>query len=300
MGIKGQIPWNKGLTKETDQRVKQYSETNKKIINRKPSKPRKYSKDPNDWKIKCGKCGYDMVYTHQGSYINALRKNEKNPNELIKCQTCHNYHKNTYNKNKYKNITLTEKKLIISQNAKKRWANYSAEERDAIFRKMLNNIMNRDPALREIQYKKVSEANKKRMLELKYENQFKPGYNKESINFIITVLNKRFNTEFRHAESTKGEFKVYDSINKCFYFADAYCEKLNIWIEIDEHPKFKNNKLRIHHIPKHYRIKELVKCNIIRFKMTKNYKTKQVLSIKEYYNDIINHGINLEEQIKFV
>lgn len=63
---KGKIPWNKGLTKETDERVKLSEETKKKIGNK--SKGRKHSKETkkymseltkeryaNGWEVKCGR-----------------------------------------------------------------------------------------------------------------------------------------------------------------------------------------------------------------------------------------------------
>lgn len=72
---------------------------------------------------------------------------------------------------------------------------------------------------------------------------FKPSYNEATIPYIENILNKEFNTNFRHAETEGGEFRVYDKEFQRTYYADAYCVRLNIWIEFDEPGKFRNGKL---------------------------------------------------------
>jgi hypothetical protein len=91
----------------------------------------------------------------------------------------------------------------------------------------------------------------------------RPLYNKETIPYIVDILNVRYNTEFRHAECNNGEFRIYDKELKRFYFADAYSEELNMWIEFDEPDKFKNGELLETHIERETRIRNCIPDVII-------------------------------------
>lgn len=288
---KQRIPWNKGLTKETDNRVKQYATKNIDSHKGQISKKRIYSRNPDDWKIKCEGCDNFLIYTSIDSFKQANFKN-KNRTESLKCPDCRfTYEEKNRRirlKNTYGNKTPEEKRQLLSDIHKNRWAAYSDDKRNAIISLMKDNINKRSPREKHEQYRKVSESNKKRMAELGYEYKFKPGYNKESIVFIDTKLCEKFNTTFVHAESEFGEFKIHDVENRCFYYADGYCKRLNLWIEIDEHQKFKNGKLKNEHIVKHHRIKELLNCDIIRYRCRKNYKKHELIQMEEYYNDIEN------------
>lgn len=100
---------------------------------------------------------------------------------------------------------------------------------------------------------KVEKKRQEKLLGLhrknKWRNQFdskqwQPKYNKNTIPYIVDILNVRYDTEFRHAESEGGEFRIYDDKIYTHYFADAYCSELNIWIEFDEPHHFSKGELR--------------------------------------------------------
>jgi hypothetical protein len=80
---------------------------------------------------------------------------------------------------------------------------------------------------------------------------------------ITDILNVRYDTEFRHAETVDGEFKIYDFEFNTHYFADAYSEELNIWVEFDERHHFKNGELREECQLREERIRKLVDNVII-------------------------------------
>lgn len=114
-------------------------------------------------------------------------------------------------------------------------------------------------------------------------NSGKPNYNKRTIDYITSTLNKEFNTEFWHGESERGEYFLYDSEVKTYYFADAYCPKLNLWIEIDEKYHFVKGSLREDCQKRHQRIKQLIECDIIRLKFIQKNGNIEFI---EYHNDL--------------
>ena len=85
---------------------------------------------------------------------------------------------------------------------------------------------------------------KKRHREQFKNGRWQPFYNKSSIPYIVDILNVRYDTEFQHAETDKGEFRIFDELFETHYFADAYCSELNLWIEFDEPHHFKDGELR--------------------------------------------------------
>lgn len=267
MAKKGNTPWNKGLSKKTDVRVKNYSETKSKNQTGQPSKRRKYSFDPEDWFNVCIKCEKKQVYSNRGSYVNAMRMIEKKGE--YKCCICSaDYQcseKTQQKKDRIKflnSLTPEQRKEILSQEAserlKKRYENVTDEWRRKRNEKISKTKLEMDPVRKQEIYKIISEKNRENMLDDSGNFVFRPGYNKDTIPYIENVLNKQYNTEFIHAETEKGEFKIYDKEMQRFYYADAYCPKLNLWIEFDEPQKFKNGKLPDDHYVREDRIKTLI------------------------------------------
>jgi len=79
------IPWNKGLTKENDSRIRKIGISVSNSLKGNSNKKRIYSLDPNDWIIECEECGSDIVYSSYGGYANTKRRSKK---QKIKCGTC--------------------------------------------------------------------------------------------------------------------------------------------------------------------------------------------------------------------
>jgi hypothetical protein len=267
MAKKGSIPWNKGLSKETDVRVKNYSETKSKNQTGQPSKKRKYSFDPADWVNTCVKCGKVQIYKSRESYKNSLGRIAKNGE--YKCCVCSADYQCSEKTQKKKDrlnflnsLTPEERKQEISNAIKiilkKRYETVSDEWRQERNEKIRRARLDMDPARKQEIYKIVSEKNRENMLDDSGNFIFRPGYNRDTIVYIETVLNEKYNTKFVHAETEKGEFKIYDKEMQRFYYADAYCPKLNLWIEFDEPQKFKNGKLPEEHYIRESRIKSLI------------------------------------------
>lgn len=280
---KKRIPWNIGLTKDTDERVKQYSEKNSKIKKGRIGKNRKYSFDPNDWFNICVVCQEIKYYTNRDSYVNAVRKIKKDNTEY-KCCTCSagwskkDIELRIKDRERRKllqslpdDVRKEETYKIRSEKRKEYWANLTDVERNLRNEKISKTKLEMEPERKLHIYKIVSDKNKERMLDDLGNPIFRPGYNKHTIPYINVILNRQYDTIFRHAESPDGEFKIYDSEFKKFYYADAYCSKLNMWIEFDEPIKFKNGKLLESHINREERIKFLLpNIQLIRIYFDKN------------------------------
>jgi hypothetical protein len=120
-------------------------------------------------------------------------------------------------------------------------------------------------------YSKVSRKRRNEMIRLGQVDVFSPSYNPRTIPYIVDVLNVRYDTTFRHAESEGGEFKIYDREEHRFYYADAYCPDKNIWIEFDEPAKYYADNLRPEHEYREQRIKQIINCVVHRVRFSKNY-----------------------------
>lgn len=200
--------------------------------------------NPNDWSMNCDDCNRIMKYKTPTSYKGAV--NRKKNNGKIFCTKCCQKGrkldedikierriklKKTWESKSTEEIQQYKKNLSESQF--RRWENMSNEDLEKFSKtlKKMHEDMPEDKKL--LKNKKISIKRKKWMAE-NMDGTFKTIYNKNTIPYIVDILNVRYNTEFRHAESEFGEFKVYDHELNCVYFADAYCKKLNIWIEFDE------------------------------------------------------------------
>ena len=97
--------------------------------------------------------------------------------------------------------------------------------------------------------------------------QIMPNYNQSSIP-IIENFGKNNNLNFKHAENG-GEFHIKD----LGYFLDAYDEKNNVVLEIDEKYHFNiDGSLREKDIIRQKEIIEYLGCKFIRY----NIETKEV------------------------
>lgn len=285
------IPWNKGLTKETNRLVEKNASNRKgkggektKLRhdeNRKKNLGELYHiyNKPEEWKIVCTKCNSKEInYLTFGIF--RRRYNDKINGKPVLCRSCSCRGR----------IVSDEIKLILSEAARhrrtdpineakrrrgtsnglKKWyANMSTEERNELHKKQRDSINNMSYEKKKEWYRKVSEKRKEEMSILGMSDSFNPSYNPHTIPYIEDILNVTFDTKFTHAEND-GEFRIYDPIAKKSYYADAYSEELNLWIEFDELGKFESGKLKSEHIDREIRIKEILKCRMIRIKFDKN------------------------------
>jgi len=279
MAVKGNIPWNKGLTKETDARVKRNAQNISAALMGKPSTRIKYSMDPDDWYIYCDYCNRKVLYKNRGSYMNAVLRQGKNIKKH--CASCQNVGSKRSDETKQKmSIAAKNRKLSdedrkirrkkYSAAQKKRYKNMTLAQREELVKKRKQGLKNMDPLVKKNQYKKIKAALIELKANSKYPNTFKPGYNKNSIKFINEDLNKKYKCEFRHAESKDGEFNIFDKVRGKSYYADAYSQELNLWIEIDESYHYKFGILNADDIIREKRIKEILNCKLIRIKWNIN------------------------------
>lgn len=91
----------------------------------------------------------------------------------------------------------------------------------------------------------------------------RPNYNKDTIPYIVDILNVRYDTEFIHAESKYGEYFIFDDELGTRYYADAYSEELNMWVEFDEPAHFRKGILNEECQKREQRIRDLIPDVII-------------------------------------
>lgn len=279
--------WNKGLDKETDSRVAKAAENRKGKgsvrlkelwADRKKEKYAEYFDlidKPETWKILCEDCGEKFrIYERFISFWHAIRKQASGERNIC-CQSCINMGR----------IYSEEQKLRMSESAKNRkidpetdrikrenqsirmreyHSNMSEETRIELTGKILEGQWNKPREQIEAWLKKRSDKRKEEMKRLGQSDKFAPSYNPDTIPYIVDILNVRYDTEFMHAESEFGEFKIYDTQAQRFYYADAYCPNLNIWVEFDESRKFRKGKLPSKHLVREDRIREILNCTLLR------------------------------------
>jgi len=119
MANKGNIPWNKGLTKEINKSIEIIGLKNSISLKGRISPKRKYSFNENDWKIKCCDCGNIIIYKSRDGFRNAIRG--QNSGRKIRCGSCKQIGKNISKE--------TRKKQSIS--AKKRFENLEEREKQS-------------------------------------------------------------------------------------------------------------------------------------------------------------------------
>lgn len=263
---------------------------------------KKYSNDPDDWKIKCkcDDCDKILTYNSYGAYAHNCKRILKGDPPM--CYSCAGKHwertEEYLDKLRGKTHTEESKELMRkrfkemsneeyitycqrqSEYGKQAWDNLSEDQRAERIKK-LNALNDISPGERQRINKILSDKAYERIEKYGSKIYWQPAYNIRTIEYIETILNTQFNTIFKHAENG-GEFDLFDPIKKVHYFADAYCPILNIWIEFDEDYKFKRNKLLPEHFERHNRILEILECPIIRFRVKQYYKTKVILEINQY------------------
>lgn len=288
MAHKGTVPWNKGLTKETDIRVLKNTNSKKgkggesTKLRHERNRKEKLGDDywlldhPEQWKINCSRCkNKHIIYIRFASFYRSLNKIRQGL--IVNCNSCQNIgiqfseetkrNQSIAAKNRKINpINDSIRKQKIQEFQRNRYQNFTEDQRQDLYNKQQLGYINMDPNKKKDQYNKISKKRKEEMLRLGTSDIFKPSYNVSTIEYIETKLNSEYNTKFMHAENG-GEFKIYDKVNQKFYYADAYSKELNLWIEFDEVGKFKNNKLKDEHIIREDSIRKLLNCNIIRIKV---------------------------------
>jgi len=315
MGCK--IPWNKGLTKETDERVRKTSGDNNYLRKRKVA-DRKiiYDKNeiekltlqlrgnldsiyvdidryknltPDTLKIKnsniytgyCDSCNCVVNYKGWYSFYKYLKGNN------VTCRACQGIltskktkgvKKSDEHKKKLSEAAKTRKITVYNENIRStkisaahllRYEKMTDKEREELNAKIVNGQNNKPEHEILAWHAKQSAANVKRIKRLGNESKWRVAFNESSIP-IIDNYGKKHNYNFRHAlNHDKGEFHIYDKQLKKSYYADAYDEKRNTWLEYDENGKFKRGKLPNEHILREKRIKEILNCKFIRIKEIK-------------------------------
>lgn len=273
-------------------------QTRKTIIR----KDRIYSRNPEDWVVKCKNetCDKKIVYTTLGSYQSAMKRiKDGNPPMCYSCAS--KQKKNTEiweieRKRKehikeekrttilqYKQFKTSDRRILRREfniRTMEQWKLLTAERRNELILFVSNNhdILIERYDLEIINARKERAA--KRILNSNNRSPVKPFVNVNVIEFIENILNKQYNTIFIHGGSDTGEYRIYDYENKRLYFADAYCPVLNLWIEFDEKSHFKDNKLKEKCQIRQAEIERILKCNIIRFKILKDG------SYLEYFNTL--------------
>ncbi|HMS90599.1 MAG TPA: hypothetical protein PKC87_00040 [Candidatus Absconditabacterales bacterium] len=92
--------------------------------------------------------------------------------------------------------------------------------------------------------------------------RYKANYNPDSIK-IIESYGQLYGYCFKHALNG-GEFRVPGT----YYHVDAYDEKENVVLEIDENHHFlSDGTLKLYDIKRQFKIQEILKCKFIRIKI---------------------------------
>ena len=237
-----------------------------------------YSRNPEDWKIKCSNCDEYIMYKSFGGYQNAMRYNAKNPDSCVKCKRCVNLGRIISPEIKQTMSIAAKNRNISEENNRLRSEKLSASHIHRYANMTTDDRLELSAKIREGQNKKSNEemelwqhrkriSMRKRMKELGTENVFKPAYNIDTIPYIIDILNVRYDTEFIHAECDGGEFRLYDDLEERFYYADAYCPRLNIWVEFDE--KYHNQQQDLDAY-RDERVRSILNCQVLRVNFNKN------------------------------
>jgi len=273
---------------------------------------KKYSDNPDDWFIKCrfDDCEKVLTYNSYGSYAHNCKRILKGDPPM--CYGCASKMKkaapiwksNREEKklkrerqeriiNQYKSFKTSEKRILRKEfqiRTLEFWSKLSDEE---IFNIVEFINLNHDDLINKYDNQNSLDRSDRARLRLINSNntsKIKPFVNLKVIDYIKNELNAEYDTTFIHGGSDSGEFRIYDFELKKLYFADAYCPKLNLWIEFDEKAHFKENELREGCQFRHQRIKKILNCNMVRIKLLKK---KNNLQYFEYHNDFKNiNGLN--------
>lgn len=295
MANRGTIPWNKGLTKETSSAVERNSAAKRGRPNEKTKNRHEESRKvrcgeyynligtPDAWKIQCDCCEVGEInYTRFDTYFRAIRA-QLSGKRVIKCSRCRVLGKTFSDESRLKmSVSAKNKKMdpIVVERIrndqrikmKQHHANMSDEDKKILGQKIKRGQWNKPQEEIDSWLKKRSDKRKLEMERLGQLDKFVPSYNAATIPFIEDVLTVKYNTNFIHAKSDNGEYRIHDKKCKRSYYADAYSPELNLWVEFDEHNKFDRDVLEEKHIIRENRIKELLGCEIVRIRITKDNK----------------------------
>lgn len=289
------VTWNKGLTKETSDAIEKNAAAKRGRSNEKTKNRHEESRKvrcgeyynlidtPEAWKIQCDCCDTGEInYIRFDTYFRAVRA-QLSGKRVIKCSHCRVLGKTFSDESRLKmSVAAKNKKMdptVVERirndqriRMKQHHANMSDEDRKILGQKIKHGQWNKPQEEIDSWLKKRSDARKLEMERLGQLDKFVPSYNVATIPFIEDVLNAKYNTTFIHAKSKTGEYRIYDSECKRSYYADAYSPELNLWVEFDEHNKFDRDVLEEHHLVRENRIKELLGCEIVRIRITKDNK----------------------------
>lgn len=259
-----------------------------KLRTGKQTLPRIYSRNPEDWTFPCDGegCTVSLKYTSLNTYMSAICKKKKNG--YLKCMSCsqkgsisgeelerfRRNRKETMDKKTPEEIAAY--RLTLSTAQLNRWANMSDTDRVEFSQKLIDMHGRMTPEQRCELNLKLSKTRKTKVFAEGDNIKIAVAYNKDTIPYIVDILNVKYDTEFRHAESENGEFKLYDPLYKTLYFADAYCKEHNIWIEFDERYHFRNGQLRQECQFREQRIRDILDCTFLRIKTTVIINKKKI------------------------
>lgn len=169
-----------------------------------------------------------------------------------------------------------ELSLIYSERSRSAWAVLSEDERKIWCQNIKIGINNMSEETKQNKWTNHSKRMKESMCRVNGTRSLRPLYNKDTIPYIVDVLNVRYETEFIHGQSEHGEFRIVDSELDRIYFADAYCPRLNLWVEFDEPNKFTGGQLKLEHLQREDRIRAVLNCEIIRIYFDKKLHTTEL------------------------
>lgn len=235
---KGRIPWNKGLYKETDERVAKYTKSLVENGNLHSCLGQKRSKSTIKKMKEQHRTNPRMGMKGKTPWNKGLTKeNSKSVMKMAKA-----------NKGK---VRTEEMKRNVSKSIKKGFKNG---------RKVWNDGL-KNPYSEET-LKKMGVGSRKKFIRQMEEagKIITPFYNNDACDFF-TILNKRFKLKGVHAKN-KGEH----CIKELGYFVDFYEPTLNIVIEWNEKRHYFQGRLTPKHLNRQSMIKKKLKCSFINIK----------------------------------
>jgi hypothetical protein len=264
-----------------------------------------YSNNPENWRIQCeGNDDCIITCTRYEHFASLCKKKELGiPVYCISCVQVGKVMSEEFREKCRNRIFTEERRKKGGESTRLRYLNMTEEERQEVSRiqreanlKAWNNatedrrkerLRRRDEALKNLPPEKQAEKNKKISDNIKDRMEkygglhegFAPGYNPDTIPYIVDILNVKYDTEFRHAECKEGEFKIYDKELRRFYYADAYSRELNIWVEFDEGWHFNRKTQELNESCKNRedRIRKILDCQILRINFNKRTYSKEYL-----------------------
>jgi|APSaa5957512622_1039677.scaffolds.fasta_scaffold08028_3 hypothetical protein len=223
--VNGGLPWNKGLTKDTDSRLR---------------KPTKYSMHSEPYIRNCPNCGIELKYSTVYYFVNALNNNRQ-------CNKCANTGKGWQTgKYGYERTDVINKKSSESHMGIS-YGKLSDEHKQKISESNKGKIFSK-----EVKKKmRISAINR---IEERA-GQLMPNYNTSSILILEQKAKELGITDLQHAENG-GEYHI----KELGYWVDGYSKEKNIVIEYYEKH---HNKQKERDSQRQTEITEFLKCEFI-------------------------------------